>query len=212
MEDGTQFVRTFGNTLFYPMTKTMPVDLGAAWGFVDTKYALPSRLFITPPPSLNGLKSRASINTLTGDKIREAWLGSGREFAIPIDNLARGRYVFELKGAGFRRTEPFDLPQLRGSVDRAQTQSPAHNEDALALNVSAGTPGAESGKTTLCHIPGAISPRRPRFQSRITRLPCTWRMGTAVDLAKRSNVDTPANPSTPLHFPVPDFPPSAAWE
>jgi hypothetical protein len=40
MEDGPQFVRTFGNTPFYPMAKTMPASLAAAWGFIDSKYAL----------------------------------------------------------------------------------------------------------------------------------------------------------------------------
>lgn len=40
MEDGPQFVRTFGHTPFYPMTKTMPASLAAAWGFIDSKYAL----------------------------------------------------------------------------------------------------------------------------------------------------------------------------
>ncbi len=40
MEDGPQFVRTFGHTAFYPLVKTMPASLAAAWGFIDSKYAL----------------------------------------------------------------------------------------------------------------------------------------------------------------------------
>jgi hypothetical protein len=40
LSDGQQFLRTFGHTPFYPMTKTMPASLAASWGFIDAKYAL----------------------------------------------------------------------------------------------------------------------------------------------------------------------------
>lgn len=40
MEDGIQYARSFGGVPFYPMAKTMPPSLAAAWGFVDIKYAL----------------------------------------------------------------------------------------------------------------------------------------------------------------------------
>lgn len=40
MTDGDQFARSFGNVPFYPLVKTMPVSLAAAWGFIDSKYAL----------------------------------------------------------------------------------------------------------------------------------------------------------------------------
>jgi hypothetical protein len=40
LSDGHQFLRTFGHTPFYPMTKTMPASLAASWGFIDAKYAL----------------------------------------------------------------------------------------------------------------------------------------------------------------------------
>lgn len=40
MEDGNQFVRTFGHKPFYPMSSSMPKSLAASWGFIDAKYAL----------------------------------------------------------------------------------------------------------------------------------------------------------------------------
>lgn len=40
MTDGDQFARSFGGVPFYPLVKTMPVSLAAAWGFIDSKYAL----------------------------------------------------------------------------------------------------------------------------------------------------------------------------
>lgn len=40
LEDGNQYARTFGGMPFYPLVKTMPKSLAAAWGFVDSKYAL----------------------------------------------------------------------------------------------------------------------------------------------------------------------------
>lgn len=40
MEDGNQYARSFGSRPFYPLAKAMPPSLAAAWGFIDTKYAL----------------------------------------------------------------------------------------------------------------------------------------------------------------------------
>ncbi len=40
MEDGNQYARSFGSVPFYPLAKTMPKSLAAAWGFIDSKYAL----------------------------------------------------------------------------------------------------------------------------------------------------------------------------
>jgi hypothetical protein len=68
-----------------------------------------SHLSATRPYSLNGQKTRAAIYTLTGGKIVEIRAGADREINIPIDNLARGRYVFELKGPGLRFAESFEL-------------------------------------------------------------------------------------------------------
>jgi hypothetical protein len=39
-EDGIQYARSFGNTPFYPLVKSLPASLAAAWGFIDSKYAL----------------------------------------------------------------------------------------------------------------------------------------------------------------------------
>lgn len=40
LEDGNQYARCFGGTPFYPLVKSMPSSLAAAWGFIDSKYAL----------------------------------------------------------------------------------------------------------------------------------------------------------------------------
>lgn len=40
MADGNQFARSFGGKPFYPLAKSMPPSLAAAWGFVDSKYSL----------------------------------------------------------------------------------------------------------------------------------------------------------------------------
>jgi hypothetical protein len=39
-EDGNQYARSFGGMPFYPLVKSMPSSLAAAWGFIDSKYAL----------------------------------------------------------------------------------------------------------------------------------------------------------------------------
>jgi hypothetical protein len=67
-----------------------------------------SDLFVTPPYFLMGRKARAAIYTLAGDKRVEVWDGADREIRIPIDNLAHGRYVFELRGAGVRMARMFE--------------------------------------------------------------------------------------------------------
>lgn len=59
-----------------------------------------SDLFITPPSSLHGQKTRAAIYTQAGGKSVDVWTGTDREFKIPLGGLAHGQYVFELRGLG----------------------------------------------------------------------------------------------------------------
>lgn len=68
-----------------------------------------SHLFITAPSSLSRRNKHATVYAATGGKVLEARAGSGPEIMIPIDKLAPGRYVFELKGAGTRIAEPFGM-------------------------------------------------------------------------------------------------------
>lgn len=47
----------------------------------------------------HGQNTRAAIYTMAGGKAVEVRAGADREIKIPLDNLAQGLYVVELRGA-----------------------------------------------------------------------------------------------------------------
>ena len=62
------------------------------------------------PNSMIGSHSRAVIYSLTGNKMVEVHSkGSATEMTLPLNNLSRGVYLLELRGAGKRITESFGL-------------------------------------------------------------------------------------------------------
>jgi hypothetical protein len=68
-----------------------------------------SYLFCIPPSRLGNQKTRVSIYSIDGGKEMESWAWAGREIKVPIDRLARGRYVLGLTAAGMGIAEPFEI-------------------------------------------------------------------------------------------------------
>jgi hypothetical protein len=70
----------------------------------------PSQLFVALPNSLLGSNTHAAIYSISGDKMVEVHTnGSAAEISMPLNNLTRGVYLFELQGQGSRITQTFSL-------------------------------------------------------------------------------------------------------
>lgn len=81
LEDGDQYARSFGNVPFYPLAKTMPVSLAAAWGFIDTKYALLALERDTLSASAAEAYARAGVPSLDPEDIFPA---DGKLDSLPL--------------------------------------------------------------------------------------------------------------------------------
>ena len=71
-----------------------------------------SDIFFTPPSSLLFQSMSATVYTLSGHKVAVSQTmqpSTVGEFQLPINHLARGAYLFELKSAGRRFTRTFSI-------------------------------------------------------------------------------------------------------
>ncbi|MEO7959117.1 MAG: T9SS type A sorting domain-containing protein, partial [Fibrobacteria bacterium] len=110
---GTQLVAvgSCGTILTSPLDATGIVT--PRFGSHDITFHLKgSRLVAALPQASSGQGIRASIYTLTGNKVVEVNANNnGGGISIPIDGLGSGTYFCELKGAGLKIRERFRVSQ-----------------------------------------------------------------------------------------------------
>jgi Vault protein inter-alpha-trypsin domain len=87
-EDGLSFARAFGDTPFYPMSRTMPASLGISLGFVDSKYAL-----VALEDDFLDAKQEAQYNTQGVPTLsaEDRFPAADENYAIPVDEWLKQR-------------------------------------------------------------------------------------------------------------------------